>query len=453
MKLFKKESYKKVLYTAAMATLATTAMAQNPLVTHMYTADPTARVHEGKLYVYPSSDMVPPEGVDMPRFCMPGYHAFSLENGSTWKDHGWVLKENDVPWGVRDEYAMWAPDCIEKDGKYYYYYPARPANDNAFRRIGVGVSDSPVGPFKWEKNFIEGVSGIDPGLLLDDDNQAYLFWGGGHELYGAPLSDDMKSITQAGIKIEGLPAGYKEGSFPIKKDGVYYLTFAHVFPEEGYTIGYATSDKPLGPYTYRGKIMDNINNGTNHHSIVQYNGQWILFYHFWHISGFNKLRSMCADYMEFKTDGTIRKVKPTLRGIGQPTLNDTIQIDRYNEIYKAQTAFVNGGEPTGWMVCETPVSSYVRFNKVNFSSTSPKKVEIRMASGQRQGTIELRIGSQTGKVVAEWPIEFTGRNWDQWITKEADVKNEVTGVHDIFLVFKGENGVTKSANVNWILMK
>ena len=90
---------------------------------------------------------------------------------------------------------MWAPDCIEKDGKYYYYYPAKPKNDNAFRRIGVGVSDTPTGPFKWENSFIKGVSGIDPGLLLDDDNKAYLFFGGGHELYVAPLKDNMKEIS------------------------------------------------------------------------------------------------------------------------------------------------------------------------------------------------------------------------------------------------------------------
>jgi len=86
--------------------------AQNPIVTNMFTADPTARVFNNKLYVYPSGDTIPPEGIDCPRFCMPGYHVFSLENGSTWKNHGWILKENEVPWGVRNEFAMWAPDCI-----------------------------------------------------------------------------------------------------------------------------------------------------------------------------------------------------------------------------------------------------------------------------------------------------------------------------------------------------
>ncbi|WP_096427391.1 family 43 glycosylhydrolase [Labilibaculum antarcticum] len=428
------------------------ANAQNPLVTHMFTADPTARVFNGKLYVYPSSDTYPPAGreAEFPRFCMPGYHAFSLENGSTWKDHGWILKENDVPWGEKDTYAMWAPDCIEKDGKYYYYYPAKPKNDKAFRRIGVGVSDNPTGPFKWEKSFIKEVTGIDPGLLLDDDNKAYLFFGGGHELYAAPLKDNMKEVAAKPILIEGLPAGYKEGSFPFKKDSIYYLTFAHVFPDEGYTIGYATSKKPLGPYTYQGKIMDNINNGTNHHSVVKYNDQWILFYHSWDISGYNKLRSIRADYMTFKKDGTIKKVIPTLRGIGTPQVNDTIQVDRYNEISGAKTAFVGGNEPNGWMVCDAKMMSYVRFNRVKFDGAI--KIKARVASGQRNGSFEIRLNNLKGKLVAEFPINYTD-GWNSWKTIETDIKEPITGTHDLVVVFKSDWGNTKSVNLNWLLLQ
>ncbi len=444
---------KSKLIIACATLLSLTALAENPLVTHIYTADPTARVHEGKLYVYPSCDTIPPAGVDCPRFCMPGYHAFSLENGSTWKDHGSILRENEVPWGDRNTFAMWAPDCIEKDGKYYYYYPAKPAKDNAFRRIGVGVSDNPTGPFKWEKNYIDGVSGIDPGLMIADDGQAYLYFGGGQELYGVRLADNMKKIVGEPVKIEGLPAGYKEGSFAFMKDGLVYFTFAHVFAGEGYTIGYATSKDPLGPFEYRGKIMDNIDNGTNHHSVVKYNDRWILFYHFWHLSGNNKMRSMCADYMEFNKDGSIRKVTPTLRGIGEPTLGDTIQIDRYNEISNAATAFVGGDEPDGWMVCDARNEGYVRFNKVNFGENGAEKVSIRMAAGQRFGSVELRVDNpKTGDVVATWDVEFTG-GWNKWVTRQADVATKVTGLHDIYLVFKNDWGATKVANVNWLVLE
>ena len=442
---------KKLIISAITMIICGISIAQNPIITHMYTADPTARVINGKLYMYPSSDCVPPEGVNCPTFCMPGYHAFSLENEWTWKDHGWVLKENDVPWGARDTYAMWAPDCIEKDGKFYYFYPAKPLKDKAFRRIGVGVSDSPTGPFKWKKSYIEGVSGIDPGVMVDDDNQAYLFFGGGHKIYGAPLSDDMTKVTKTPIEIQGLPAGYKEAAFPFKHNGKYYLTFAHVFVDEGYTIGYAISDNPMGPYTYTGKIMDNIENGTNHHSIVKYKDNWIVFYHGWALSGSKHLRSVCADYMKFKSDGTIFKVKPTRRGIGTPTLKDTIQVDRYNEIDRAKVEFVNGDEPMGWMVCETQANSYVRFNRVNFAQ-GVKTVQLRHSCGQRYGSVELHIDNPNGKLIAKWDMKYTG-GWGKWATSKVNIENSAEGIHDIFLVFKTDWGNTKTANINWLILE
>ncbi|UXP31998.1 family 43 glycosylhydrolase [Reichenbachiella agarivorans] len=444
---------KKLLLLYLAMTISSLVVSQNPLVTHIYTADPTARVFDGQLYLYPSHDVVPPADLkNPPRFCMPDYHIFSLENGNTWRDHGVVLDQNEVPWGAKNSYGMWAPDCIKKGNKYYYYYPASPEDGSAFRRIGVGLSNSPTGPFKWEKNYIDGVSGIDPGLLLDDDDHAYLFFGGGHELYVAPLAENMKAITQKPLLIEGLPAGYKEGSFPFKKDSVYYLTFAHVFADEGYTIGYATSDSPMGPYTYQGKIMDNIDNGTNHHSVVKYKDRWILFYHWWDISGQNKLRSMRADYMEFKPDGTIRKVTPTLRGINTPTLGDTIQIDRYSEIKGAETAFVGGNEPKGWMVCETHMMSYVGFNRVNFGSGEAQKIHARVSCGQRIGSYEVRIDSPKGPLVATFNAQYTG-GWNKWITQEAPVENKIEGIHDLYVVFKADWGSTKVVNLNWLVIE
>lgn len=423
------------------------AVAQNPLVTHVYTADPTARVFDGKLYIYPSGDMVPPEGRKANDFCMPGYRMFVLEGGATWTDLGSVLDQNEVPWGKKNSFAMWAPDCISKDGNYYYYYPAAPQDGSAFRRIGVGISESPTGPFVWETNYIEGVSGIDPGLFVDDDNKAYLYFGGGHELYVAPLKDNMKEIAAKPILVEHLPAGYKEGSFMFKREGVYYMTFAHTFPEEGYTIGYATGDSPLGPFVYRGKIMDNISSGTNHHSIEKYNGQWILFYHWWDISGFNKLRSMRADYMTFTKDGSIKKVIPSLRGIGTPGVGELIQVDRCNENKGCQLAFVGGGEAKGWMVCETEPNSHVRFDRVDFSKA--RKIEARIASGQTFGAFEIRQDNQWGKVIAEFPVHYTG-GWDSWETVEVELKAPVEGIHNLVVVFKPDWGSRKMVNLNWL---
>lgn len=445
---------RKIKWTVILLLVFTGSFAQNPLVTHLFTADPTARVFNDKLFIYPSCDTVAPAGreAEFPRFCMPGYHVFSSASGTNWTDHGSVLSQNEVPWGTSGTYAMWAPDCIKKGDRYYYYYPAQPKDGSAFRRIGVGVSDRPEGPFKWEKNYIQGVSGIDPGLLLDDDGSAYLYFGGGQELYVTPLKDNMKEIAAEPIKIEGLPAGYKEGSFAFKRDSIYYFTFAHVFAEEGYTIGYATANNPMGPFLYRGKMMDNIGQGTNHHSVVEYQGKWILFYHWWEISGFNKLRSMRADYIEFKEDGTIKKVKPSLRGIGTPGIGDTVQVDRYSAIDGAQTTFVGGNEPIGWMVCETRNLSSVRFNRVNFGNGSVEKVKARVSSGQRIGSFEIRLNDAKGKLVAEFPVNYTG-GWNNWITIETPILEKVEGTHDLVVVFKSEWGADKIVNLNWLIFQ
>ncbi len=441
-----------IITTAAALLLTTAAVtAQNPFVTHIYTADPTARVFNDKLYVYPSTDVIPEKNSTKPGFYMPGYHLFSLEGGSSWKDHGWLLHEDDAPWTAKNALAMWAPDCIERDGKYYFFYPARP-KDGYKKRIGMGVSDSPEGPFKWAENYIEGVEGIDPGLLVDDKNDAYLFYGSAEELYVAPLSKDMQKITKKPTLIQGLPAGFKEGMFPFQKDGLYYLTFAHIFPDEGFTLGYATSKSPMGPYQYRGKIMDNIGNGTNHHSVVKYQDRWILFYHNWAVSGMRKLRSICADYMTFNKNGSINKVTPTLRGIGSPMVGDTIQIDRYNTIHAAQTAFVDSSEPKGWMVSEAEHLSYVTFNDVDFGDGSATKMIARMASGQRLGKIEVRVDDPKGALIAEFPITFTGA-WDKWKSVEAPLKEKFTGKKNLCVVFHSELGSTKTANLNWLMLK
>ncbi len=433
----------------ALLTIVGSAIAQNPFVTHIYTADPTARVFNDKLYVYPSCDLIPPAEFSKLGFCMPGYHIFSLETGSTWRDHGSLVEEADIAWTKENAYSMWAPDCVERNGKYYFYFPAR--DKEYVQRIGMGVSDSPEGPFEWSETYMDGIVGIDPGVLIDDDNKPYMFFSHKGMIYAAPLSDDMTQITEEPTIIEGVPGGFKEGAFPFKKDGIYYLTFAHIFNEEGFTIGYATSDSPMGQYTYQGKIMDNIGNGTNHHSVVKYQDQWILFYHNWAVSGMRKLRSICADYMEFNENGTIQKVEPTLRGIGYPTLRDTIQIDRYSTINGAQTAFVTGGEPKGWMVCEAANESYVTFNNIDFADGEATKIVARIASGQRFGNVEIRKDNPEGDLIAKIPFGHTG-GWDSWINVECDIETKLTGLNDICIVFKSEAGSTKSINLNWLLL-
>ena len=337
----------------------TLANAQNPIISGQFTADPTARLFDGRLYLYPSHDINPNTVADYPRkdwFCMADYHVFSSANLTDWTDHGRILDQREVPWGSPTAYSMWAPDCVRgKDGRYYFFFPDAPATGRGFG-IGVAVANAPYGPFKPQEHAIEGVSGIDPCVLQTSAGENYLFWGGGG-LRVARLSDDLLSLANDelqnpttlpngmkfyGRAVEGLPEGFKEGPFAFERGGKFYLTFpwvrgkkasANDNPTE--TLAYAMSDSPMGPYEFKGIIMAESPTGcwTNHHSIVEFDGQWYLFYHHNDYSPrFDKNRSVCCDSLFFNADGTIREVKPTRRGVGVTDGRTQVQIDRCNDM-------------------------------------------------------------------------------------------------------------------------
>ena len=238
-----------------MLCLAVGAQAQNPIIRDQFAADPTARVFNNRVYVYPSHDIPAPEGQRQDWFCMADYHVFSSDNLTDWTDHGVIVSQEQVPWGKSDAYSMWAPDCVEKDGRYYFYFPNAPRSGRGFA-IGVAISDAPTGPFRLEAEPIHGVSGIDPCVLLDDDGTAYLYWSG-MGIRGARLKDNMTELADelqtvstpqggsmqvGGQQMEGLPEGFKEGPFAFKRDGWYYLTFPWVRQEgDTETLAYAMS--------------------------------------------------------------------------------------------------------------------------------------------------------------------------------------------------------------------
>ena len=277
-----------------------------------FTADPTARVFEGKVYVYPSHDIPASPGRGRTNwFVMEDYHVFSSENLTDWTDHGVILNQTNVPWLNRTSFDMWAPDCVFKNGKYFFYFPVG-------GRIGVAVADKPYGPFKPEEKPLAGAGGIDPGVLIDKDGSAYLFWARGR-ISVAKLKDNMLELDGQPHVITNLPtAGLIEGPFPFERNGIYYLTYPHV-QNKIERLEYATSTNPMGPYTPAGVILDEADSGcwTVHQSIVEYKGQWYLFYHDKDLSpNFDKNRSIRAEYLSFNDDGTIKKAFRTLRGVG-----------------------------------------------------------------------------------------------------------------------------------------
>ncbi len=426
----------------------TVSFSQNPFVTDIYTADPTARVFNGKLYVYPSHDVdVCNAGQGNNGFCMPDYHVFSTDDLYNWTDHGVIVTQNEVPWVKRNSYGMWAPDCVERNGTYYFYFPAPPANQNVFRRIGVATASSPTGPFTPLNTHIQGIQGIDPNVFIDDDNQAYLYFGSGNSttaLKVIKLKNNMIETKGNQIPLT-LPRGYKEGAFMFKKSGLYYLTFARVTPKN-YEIEYATSNSPTGPFQYKGVIMPNIDKGTNHHSIVQYKGKWYIFYHYWSLSNNKKLRSIRADEITFNTDGTINPKTATIRGIGIPKSGDIIHIDRYNKISNAQVHKVQGNEPNGFQVDFIKNNGWVRFNEVDFTGQLTE-LKARVSSGSQGGTLEFRANSVTGPLLGTMNISNTG-GWEQYQTITTDKVTNIDGIKDLFCVFKGTG--TYLFNVNWV---
>ena len=311
---------KKVSLFIYLVFLSGLSFCQNPFITHMYTADPSAHVFNDTLYVYPSHDQDTATW-----FNMDDWHVFSTTDMKTWKDHGVALSLNNLNWAKK--YA-WAPDCVEKNGKYYFYFPT-----DQFH-IGVAVSDKPYGPFhdpigkpllsKDSPGVICNRDFIDPAIFIDDDGSAYLF-AGQNTVNAIKLNPDMVSYDGKVHIIEGTDKFF-EATWVHKYKGKYYLSYSSVDGK----ILYAMSDSIFGPYQCKGAILDEVNSGTNHHSIAEYKGKWYLFYHNSDLyyknnpgekqvldwNGKNPFRrSICVDYLYYNDDGTIRKVVPTKIGV------------------------------------------------------------------------------------------------------------------------------------------
>lgn len=285
----------------------------NPFITHMFTADPSAHVwKDGRLYVYPSHDIDPPRGCDL----MDRYHVFSTDDMVNWKDHGEILNSSQVPWGRPEGGFMWAPDCAYKDGTYYFYFPHPSSSDvHCSWKVGIATSKHPAKDFKVQ-GYIKGIDDacgmIDPCVFIDDDGQAYLYHGGCGRIIGAKMKDNMMELAEKPRSMEGLK-DFHEGAWVHKRNGIYYLMYSDNVPHpEGNRLVYATSTNPLGPWTYQGVILEATGSGTSHGSIVEYKGEWFLFYHNSDLSGGKpELRSICVDKLYYNPDGTIQLVKQT----------------------------------------------------------------------------------------------------------------------------------------------
>lgn len=424
-----------------------TVVGQNPIISNQFTADPTARVFEGKVYLYPSHDIPSPIDRLKEWFCMEDYHVFSSEDLVNWQDHGVIVSQENVPWVAPESYSMWAPDCVYYNGKYYFYFPSAPGGEQ--RRgfaIGVATSDKPYGPFTPEANPMEGVTGIDPCVLIDDDGQAYIYWSG-RGMSVAKLKKNMLEIEDEPQQIEGLPEGFKEGPFVFKRNGIYYYTFPWV-RDKTEVLAYATGDNPKGPFTFQGVIMDEspVECWTNHHSIMEYNGQWYLFYHHNDYSpSFDKNRSARIDSIFFNPDGTIQKVIPTLRGVGITSATaKPVQFDRYSAISSSGVAidFVNNDNLfEGWKLIFNEKNSWARYNRVDFGNGNAKKAKIRVFS-KAGGNVSLSSILPDSKTIAMFNVSEK----NDWQEISVTLNNKLEGIHDLQLTLLSEDEL----QVDWI---
>lgn len=425
-----------VLFASALAVYS-----QNPIINYSFSADPTARVFDGKIYLYPSHDIESPVARLKDWFCMEDYHVYSSEDLVNWMDHGVILSQNNVPWVERESYSMWAPDCVFKGGKYYFYFPAKAKNAKGFS-VGVAVADNPSGPFMPDWKPISGIRGIDPCVLIDKDGSAYIYWSG-NGLRMAKLKDNMRELASEPVSIEGLPEGFKEGPFVFERNGKYYLTFPWV-KDKTETLAYAMGDSPMGPFDFKGIMMDESPTGcwTNHHSVVEYKGQWYLFYHHNDFSPeADKRRSVRIDTLCFNADGTIRKVKPTLRGVGVTNARMKIQIDRYSEASKKGVGISFVDEKNkfeGWKCELAKVKSWVRYNQVDFGTQPVQEVKMRVKS-LHGGTLKVEVAD---KEVAQIKVPAC----KDWCIIRESVRDVPKGIQDVRLMLQQGGAV----EIDWL---
>jgi beta-xylosidase len=312
-----------IVYALIVIFVAGTTFAQNPIIKNIFTADPAVLVYQDTVFLYTSHDEAL---VGHETYVMHDWYMYSSTDMVHWTDRGACLSIKDFSWVFDNAYSG---QCVHRNGKFYWYVPMEHKKDslsNGGFAIGVAVSDSPTGPFKdaigkalitneMTTDKKHSWDDIDPTVFIDDDGQAYLYWGN-QSCRCVKLKANM-------IELDGpisivTPKYFEEAPWLYKRNGIYYLAYSTLFPEY---IDYATSNSPAGPWTYRGRITDTaLNSTTIHPAIIDYHDATYFFYHNGALpTGGSHRRSVCLDYLYYNPDGTIKKVIQTTNGVNPVT--------------------------------------------------------------------------------------------------------------------------------------
>lgn len=407
--------------------------AQNPIVpAGVYIADPSAHVwKDGKMYVYGSND----ESASY--WCSYTHHVLSSSDLLKWdltKDVFSSKGKNDqVPY---NDNLLFAPDCQYKDGTYYMYY-CQPSGTEA---EGVATSKSPLGPFvNGTRINTRGISEIDPCVFMDDDGQAYYIWGQ-FTAKMAKMKPNMTEIDLSTIKdsvITEKEHFFHEGGYMVKRKGIYYFIYAHMgranMPS---CIGYSTSKSPMGPYKYGGVIIDNSHcdpaNWNNHGSIVEFKGQWYVFYH---RSTHNSqmMRKACVEPITFNADGSINEVEMTTQGAGKP-LKATSKVEAEQACLLFGNTRILNWKPDKEELAGIRNEDHVAYKYINFEA-GVDSFQVRVALGKTAGTIQLALDQPWHSSMGTVNVP-AGSGEKKWATLSCKVK-KIAGMHALWLKFNG----------------
>lgn len=424
------------------------AHADNPIVQTIYTADPAPLVYNNRVYLYTGHDE---DGATT--FTMRDWRVYSSEDMVNWTDHGSPLSLATFSWASRD---AWAGQAIYRNGKFYWYVPVinRATNRPA---IGVAVGDTPVGPFKdaLGRPLVENGE-IDPSVFLDDDGQAYLYWGNPNLSY-VRLNADMTSysggiqripLTAAGFGARNgdanRPTLYEEGPWVYKRNNLYYNVFAAKCCSE--FLAYSTASGPTGPWTYRGTVMPTQGSSfTNHPGVIDYKGGSYLFYHNGALPGGGGYqRSVAVEKFTYGADGSIPTMSMTTAGAPQigtldPYLRQEAETIAWSSGVETEPSS-EGGMNLGFL----DNGDYVKVKGAAFGAGA-STFTASVASATSGGTLEVRLDAATGPLVATCQVPVTG-GWQTWRQVSCPVSG-ASGTHDLFLRFTGGSG--SLFNVDW----
>jgi arabinoxylan arabinofuranohydrolase len=437
-----------IVLALGAALLPAVARADNPIVQTVYTADPAPLVYNGRVYLYTGHDE---DGST--NFTMRDWRVWSSADMVNWTDHGSPMSLATFSWASAN---AWAGHAVFRNGRFYWYVPVINRSTGRFA-IGVGVSNSPTGPFTdaLGRPLVENGE-FDPAVFIDDDGQAYLYWGNPN-LWYVRLNADMISfsggvnqipLTTAGFGTRtgnaSRPTLYEEGPWVFKRSGMYYLVYpANCCPEH---IAYSTAPGPTGPWTFRGTIMPTQGGSfTNHPGVIDFNGGSYFFYHNGALpGGGGYTRSVAVERFTYNANGTFPTINMTTTGAPQVgTLNPYVRQEAETIAWATGVeteASSEGGRNVGWI----ENGDWIKVKGVAFGAGATS-FNARVASATSGGRIEVRLDSATGTLVGTCNVPGTG-GWQTWTTVTCAV-NGATGTHDLFLRFAGGSG--SLFNVNW----